>query len=149
KNSGGWTHENQRYYDRLLDRHVALRAADGLYGVCPAPPSRGGRGVYASRFPRLLPRRAVVVETGGDPPSAPPCSRSAQGVGVRWLCHHAGLGPHRPLLAGGCCDEVELGRGHRRALGNLVLLFPEPGAFGKPRHVGAAPGARMNPSERI
>src|SRR5215813_12349195 len=91
---GGWTHENQRYYDRLLDRHVTLCAADGLYGLCPAPASPGGRGVYAARFPRLLPCRA-----GGDPRSAPPCSRSAQGVGARGLCHHAGLGPHRRATA--------------------------------------------------
>src|SRR5581483_4606971 len=51
---------------------------------------------------------------------------AAQGVGLRRVRHHPRFGAYRSPVGGRRSGELGLGRGHRRALGPLLLLLAPP-----------------------
>src|SRR2546421_1331838 len=100
--------------------------ADGLHRLRAAAPAAGGGDVHAPRLPRLLPGGAVVGEAPRRSAAACAGAGAAQRICLRRLRHHPRLGARCALLGGRWSGSVELGGGHRRAVGAVVLLLAPP-----------------------
>src|SRR5262249_5893118 len=99
----------------------ALLPADRLHRLRATAAAAGCGRVHTPRLPRLLPGGALMGQVPRRRPAARTSPGATQGVDVRRFRHHARVGACRTPLSGRWPRRVELGGGHRRTMGALVL----------------------------